>query len=157
MRAPGRPYLLPRPARSGSRHLDQLGRLDRLQVSAGGGEAGVSELKLDVPHAHPLAQQLGRVGVAQRVWVQAALDSGLRGQALHERPHFGIPDDVVNDLAIKLKRKPGGIQSRLKTLFKPDLADTAELRAAWKRASPNTRVSFVKTIIKKFPQRGIPS
>ena len=60
------PYLLPRPARSGSGHLDQLGRLNRHQVSAGGGQAGVSELKLDVPHAHALAQQLGRMGGAAR-------------------------------------------------------------------------------------------
>ena len=70
--------------------VDQLLRSHVSEIPIGGREARVAELRLDEIGWEPLGCQLGCVGVAEAVRVDALLDSGLAGETGQESAHVGV-------------------------------------------------------------------
>ena len=66
-----------------------LGRGDVAQVAVGRGKRALAELLLDDVGRHALGRELGGVGVAQAVGVDALLDAGLAGEAGEQPAEVG--------------------------------------------------------------------
>ena len=60
--------------------VDDLRRVDALQVSAGCAEVGVPELTLDDVDRDPLAGQFNSVPVSELMWSESASHTGVGGQ-----------------------------------------------------------------------------
>ena len=60
--------------------VDDLARVDPLQVGAGGAEVGMPELALDNVDRHPLTGKLDRVRMPQLMGREPAADAGLSGE-----------------------------------------------------------------------------
>ncbi len=70
--------------------VDQLLRCDVSEIPIGGREARVAELRLDEVRWQPLGCQLGGVGVAEAVGVDALLYSGLACETRQQGANVGV-------------------------------------------------------------------